>query len=140
MNAIQALQPIEDRLIRHFYNGSEGQHETVWNPAVDVYESNDTYRIELELPGISKDAIEVNYEDEILSVKANRQTPELAEGVRAWKTERRTGNFYRSFRLVKDIDADSIQANYNDGVLTINLKKTEKVSGKRIEVFSGSAS
>ena len=134
MTAFQSLQPIEDRLIRHFFNESNGCNETVWTPVVDVYESPDAYRIEVELPGINKADIEVHYEDDILSVKAKRNQSELSEGVKEWKRERKTGTFYRSFRLVKDIKPDTITAQFADGVLTLSLAKVEKIQGKRIEI------
>jgi HSP20 family protein len=134
MNALQYLQPIEDRSIRQLLNSGNEAPEMVWNAPVDVYESKDAYRVEVEFPGIGKENIEIHYEDDVLSVSAKRDTPDIAEGVREWKKERRTGKFYRSFKLVKDINDEHISANYQDGILTVTLPKSEKVKPKQIPI------
>ena len=104
-------------------------------PAVDIKETDTEYQVIADLPGISKDNLEVSLKDEVLSltVQTRQEQSEESEG-RIVRQERYRGTFHRSFKLNDTVDAENIQANYKDGVLTISVPKKEPVQPKQIEI------
>lgn len=133
MNTRHSFMPIERELSKAFF-GRTCETQTSWQPLVNVYESNESYQIELELPGLSKDDINVRYEDELLVVEGERQAPNETNEVKTWRKERSYGKFARTFRLIKDVDTDSISAQMNLGILTLTLSKNEKAKARLIEI------
>ena len=103
-------------------------------PRADVIEGEQEYRIRMDLPGVQADALEINVERQMLTVKAERKT-ELPEGFEQLRRERadRTA-FTRTFRLGNVVDPDGIKANLQDGVLEIALPKSEQSVARRIQV------
>lgn len=104
-------------------------------PAVDIKETDSEFQVIADLPGISKDNLEVSLKDEVLSltVHSKQEKSEESEG-RIVRQERYQGTFHRSFRLNESVDAENIQANYKDGVLTITVPKKEPVLPRQIEI------
>ena len=107
-----------------------------WNraPRVDVLESDAEYRILMDLPGVKSDNLEINLEDQDLTVKAEREI-DLDEGWSARRRERPArASFSRTFSLGNAVEIDHIGAHLEDGVLQITLPKSEKSVPRRIEV------
>ena len=104
-------------------------------PAVDIKETDTEYQVIADLPGISKDNLEVSLKDEVLNltVHSKQEQNEESEG-RIVRQERYQGTFHRSFKLNDTVDAENIQANYKDGVLTISVPKKEPVHPTQIEI------
>ncbi len=104
-------------------------------PAVDVKETDTEYQVIADLPGISKDNLEVSVKDDVLSltVRSEDEKSEESEG-RIIRQERYRGTFHRSFRLSDRVDDENIQATYKDGVLSISVPKKEPVQPRKIEV------
>jgi HSP20 family protein len=106
-----------------------------YTPRVDIYEAADEVVLQCDMPGITPQDIDVRFEKGELSLYGKvqpRQAP--AEYL---DEEYGVGDFYRSFAIALEIDADKISAEYRDGVLTIHLPKQERVKPKRIAVRSG---
>ena len=105
-----------------------------WNPRVDIAELEDRYEVHAELPGLTREDINVTLEDGVLMISGEkkRQTETTQEAYR--RTERVYGKFSRSFNLGDRVSADKISAAYKDGVLTVALPKAEEVKPKAIEV------
>ena len=103
-------------------------------PRADVIEGDQEYRILMDLPGVKSDDLEINVENQMLTVKAVRKV-ELPDGFEQKRRERaeQTG-FARTFRLGNAVDADGIKAALTDGVLQITLPKSEKSLARRIAV------
>lgn len=101
----------------------------------DLKETDDKYIIEAELPGISKDAVKVNYSNNNIIISAKRE--DIVEDKREnyIRRERSYGEFKRAFYL-DNVDENNIRASFNDGVLKINLPKLEKDKkiGRQIEI------
>ena len=101
----------------------------------DLKETDDEYIIEADLPGISKDAVKVNYSNNNIIISAKRE--DIVEDKREnyIRRERSYGEFKRAF-YVDNVDENNIRASFNDGVLKINLPKLEKDKkiGKQIEI------
>ena len=101
---------------------------------VDIEEADKEYRIRADLPGVRKDDIAVSVEDNVLSIGAKFQgEKEQADGKRV-HTERVSGDFSRSFRLSRDIEADKIGAEIKDGVLILRLPKSGAAARRSVEI------
>lgn len=112
----------------------EARESAVWAPRVDLSETEDAYFIHVDVPGMTKDDLEINYQDGVLSVSGERRAEERKERHNFVRVERSFGNFYRSFRLPKAVDEGSIEATYENGVLTIEVQKSEESKPRRIEI------
>jgi HSP20 family protein len=107
---------------------------TDWAPAVDIKETDEAYSIEAELPGMSKDDIKVTVQDGVLSIQGERRQEEETGDRKHHRVERVYGSFIRRFTLPENVDENSINANFKDGVLSLTLTKTEPAQPRAIEV------
>ena len=104
-------------------------------PLVDITESDTGYRIAADLPGLSKEDIHVSVENDVLTISGEKKREEEKhEKGRYYHYERSFGKFSRSFTLPANVDSANIEAKFANGVLEINLKKTEAAKPKAIEV------
>jgi len=107
-------------------------------PRLDVIERENDYLVRTEIPGASKDDIEVAVENGVLTISAEtKSATEQKEGERVIRQERRYGRYVRSLRLDKTVEEKKVHANYKDGVLELTLPKAEEVKPKRITVNVG---
>lgn len=104
------------------------------NMATDIVENPEEFIVKVTVPGIKADDIEVTYNNNVLTIKGETKEEQNIKDAQYILHERRHGNLMRSFSLPSNIDADSIQAQYNDGVLTLRLSKAEEAKPKRIPV------
>lgn len=108
-----------------------------WLPPVDISENERAYRIDVEIPAVAADNVDVSVKDGVLTVSGERKgESESSEGKRH-RVERRWGRFSRSFRLPENVDEQSIEAHAKDGVLYLTIAKKEKAQARRIEVDHG---
>lgn len=132
------IQSDMDRLFDTFFptrTESEGSSDaTIWTPRVDLAETEEAYLIHVDVPGVSKDAININYHDGVLSISGERTNEAREEGANFMRVERFAGRFYRSFSLPKAISTDAIEATYADGVLNVTVPKAEESKPRRIQV------
>jgi HSP20 family protein len=105
-------------------------------PAADVVETETDLRVMLELPGLSPEQVAVDLENNVLTIRGDKQERRSEGDERyTWHLmERRYGSFSRSFVLPRDVDADRIEAHFEHGVLTVTIPKSEKARRRRIEV------
>jgi HSP20 family protein len=108
-----------------------------WTPDLDVFEDEDNVIVKVELPGMKKDEIEVSFHDGTLSISGERKSDSKFENGEVYRAERFVGRFQRSISLPTPIAADKVSAQYKDGILTINLPKTEEAKPKHIDVKVG---
>ena len=111
-------------------------------PAVDVYEDEHKLVLKLEVPGIQQEDLDIRLENQTLTVKGQRGFEAEEKEENFHRIERRFGSFVRSFTLPQTIDANSISAKYEAGVLAIQLAKKEAAKPKqvKIEVSGGQTS
>jgi HSP20 family protein len=135
-NDLSRMQREFDRLFNDFFptTTSEGQAKRSWVPSVDLSETKDAYKVHLDVPGIAKEDLSINYHDGVLTVSGERKSEEKTEDTNYVRLERSFGSFYRSFNLPSAVKADAIQANYKDGVLDIEVPKADEVKPLRIKV------
>jgi HSP20 family protein len=112
---------------------------TARTPAADVWEEDTQYVMELELPGLNRDSIDVRVEDNLLTIatkKTDNGNESQSESRKYVLRERRHGDFVRSFSLPKDVDTSAIEARAHDGILTLTIGKAEQAQPRSIEIKS----
>ena len=103
---------------------------------IDAYRRGEEFVVELDLPGVQSDSIDLTVEKNVLTVHAERRRDET-EGVELLVGERPHGTFSRQLFLGDTLDTDAIQADYVDGVLTLRLPVAEKAKPRRVEINTG---
>jgi HSP20 family molecular chaperone IbpA len=102
-------------------------------PTTDIFETEDALTVVMDLPGVSKQNVDVNVENDVLRIEA-RIDPSKYEGMEPLYTEYNVGHFARSFTLSSKIDQQQISAQLEDGVLTLTLKKAKEAMPRRISI------
>ena len=102
-------------------------------PATDIFETEDGLTVVMEVPGVDREAIDINLENDVLKVEA-KIDPAKYEGMEPLYTEYNVGHFARSFTLSNKIDRQQISAKLEDGVLTLSLKKAKEAMPRKISV------
>jgi HSP20 family protein len=125
-----------ERLFEEFFPTlrREEEREFVWAPAVDVYENDKAYVVEVDLPGLRKEDVRVTVQDGVLTIQGERRLAREEKGVDYHRQERFYGKFLRSFTVPETVDVDRISAEFKDGVLRLTLPKREPTAGRVIEV------
>ena len=128
-----------DRVVGDIFgpNASRRLAEKVqqWRPAADLASDEDGYTVRFDVPGVSKDAININIEERVLTVSGERtDTFESDEKSNVYRRETFHGKFSRAFRLPEDADTNSVTANYVDGVLEVRVSKSPQAQARRIEI------
>jgi HSP20 family protein len=100
-------------------------------PNTDIFEADDALTLVMELPGVDKQAVEVNIENDVLRVEGRIDFSKYGD-LDPLHTEYNVGHFARSFTLSNKIDQQNISAQLDDGVLTLTLKKTKEAAPRRI--------
>jgi len=105
-----------------------------WNPPVDIEEEKDNYIVRAELPGVKQKDIHVSLVGNTLTISGERKAEhkEKHEGYHCY--ERVFGEFRRSFQLPTEVEADKIKAKQKDGILEIDIPKSEKAKPKEISI------
>jgi HSP20 family molecular chaperone IbpA len=101
------------------------------SPAVDVYETEDKLVMMLDMPGVSKDEIKVHIDNSVITITGNAKIPQKGD---FRYLEFRPCDYKRSFELGAEIDQEKIQADYKQGVLSIQMPKQEKPKNKEITI------
>jgi len=113
---------------------SSGQFLNGWMPPVDLYEDKDNLHLKTELPGMSKDDIEISIHDGVLTLSGERKLDEKYESAETYRSERCLGRFQRTLTLPSQVNADKVKAHYQDGILTVLMPKAEESKPKHIEI------
>jgi HSP20 family protein len=134
------LSTLRDEMNRLFdislpgFGGREDRLLGVWSPALDVFQDKDHVFVKCELPGMKKEDIQISLHENALTISGERkQEQEVKEGD-GYRSERFFGRFHRSLTLPVRVSADSVKAQYKEGILTVTLAKAEEAKPKQIEV------
>ena len=119
-----------NRLVDQVWNGRQES----WLPAVDVFDTKEAVVLKAELAGMDPDEIQIEVEDNVLTIKGERTLEDKVDEERYYRVERRFGSFQRSLALPQGVKADDIQAGYEDGILTVRVPKAEEEKPQRIEI------
>jgi HSP20 family protein len=140
---VMALQNRMNSLFQDFSRSNSGENDVVTTagfvPPVDIYEDEHKLVLKLEIPGIRQEDLDVRMENSTLSVKGERSFESEGKEENFHRVERRYGSFYRAFTVPNTIDPESIKAEYDAGVLRLELQKRAESKPKQIKVNVGSA-
>lgn len=103
-------------------------------PAVDVYEDKDNVIVEATLAGIKPEDVEINVHEDVLTIEGRRQSSSEVEEKDYYRKEVRAGSFHRSIMLPASVQADKAQAQFENGMLKINLPKEETSKSKSVKI------
>lgn len=123
-----------DGLLDNFFTDTP-----VWNartPAVDVREAEDEYLMEAELPGLTDENIELNVEDNILTLSSKKEENKEEKKNGYLIRERRKHEFARTFVLPKDVDREKIKGEFKNGLLVVSIPKKPEAKPRKIDVKS----
>src|SRR5438067_12601210 len=121
-----------ETLVRENRNADQQRSEQLIMPAASVLEGDGAYILNVEMPGVNKEGLEISVENNELTIIGRRSLPQI-EGVLIHR-ESRPENFRRTFELDPSIDADKISAKMEQGVATLTLPKAEHVKPRKIVV------
>ena len=140
-NPLQDLMVLQDRMNRLFEDATQRRSQADtgagdeferadWTPAADIYETNSGYLIAIDLPGIERESLEIDVDDNRLIVKGTRTIAESKQQ----RMERPRGKFLRTFSVPASVDQGKIAAEYKDGVLQLSLPKRSEQKPKKIDI------
>ena len=108
-----------------------------WTPAIDAWETEQAFVVQLDLPGLTADQVDVNFDRNTLTVRGTRDAtiPKVENGeLRVFIAERTPGTFTRTLRFPQYVESSKIEASFANGVLTITVPKAETAKPRKIEV------
>ena len=117
--------------------GRAEESYSYWTPAVDAWETEHAFVVQLDLPGLTPDQVDVNFDRNTLTIRGTRgaTVPQPEKGdVRVFLAERTAGSFTRSLRFPQYVESSKIEASFANGVLTITVPKAETAKPRKIEV------
>ena len=129
-----------NRMFDQFFRGGNGEEAgwgvRTWAPPVDIYETDDALILKAELPGVSKDNVNIEIHQNILILRGQRKHEAEVKEENYHRVERAYGTFQHAFALPTLVDQEHVQATYKDGVLELRLPKSEAAKPKRIAIQS----
>jgi HSP20 family protein len=131
---VTSLQDQINRLFNETLDRSEGANLTAWAPAVDIYETEHNLVVKADLPDIKPEELDIRVENNILTIRGERKFEKKVEENNYLRVERAYGSFSRSFSLANTVNTEAIQADYQNGVLTLSIPKREEAKPKQIKV------
>lgn len=121
-------------IMDEFFNDAVQTRRDTFVPSIDVSETDDQFLISAELPGMNKEDINISLENGRLSISGERSFEKEDKGKKYHRVESSYGAFERSFQLPDNVDAESISASYENGLLDISIDKSEEEVKKQIEI------
>lgn len=107
---------------------------TSWMPTADISETENSFEIYAELPGVVENDVNVSVTDNLLTIKGEKRQEGKTEGKNFHRVERRYGSFQRSFTLPKNVETADIKAGFKDGVLALTIPKAEAAKPTEIPI------
>ncbi|MDX1416675.1 MAG: Hsp20/alpha crystallin family protein [Candidatus Promineifilaceae bacterium] len=141
-NPMRDMMSLRDEMNRLFEQAFEDmplsrwQPSTSWGLAVDVSENDDAFIITAPVPGVNPDDIEITISDNVLTIKGEFKVDESIEEEKYHIRERRYGSFGRSLTLPVTVNADEVEASYENGVLKLAVPKADEVKPRRIQIHA----
>ena len=125
-----------DSFLDNFMEDRGSAFKTDFAPSVNTREGEHAYHVEVDLPGVKKDDIDVDVKDNMVTISGERKTKKEVKEEDYYKVESSYGKFERSFTLPENVDVENIHAESQDGVLEVVIPKLEKVKkqSKKIEI------
>jgi len=124
------------RLLDTFFNDLQGEEVSNrgWVPPVDIQETEDAYKLQAELPGLTKDDINITLENNVLRLSGERKFEKDVQKESYHRIERTYGAFSRAFALPQQVEADGVEAAFENGILTVTVPKAEQAKPRKISI------
>src|SRR5229473_3178888 len=137
----RGVTTLQDQINRLFNDAFEqtGEESSLssWAPAVDIYETEHELVVKADLPDVDPKDLDIRVENNLLTLRGERKFEKKVSEENYLRVERAYGSFTRSFSLANSVNAEAIQADYQNGVLTLSLPKREEAKPKQIKVNVG---
>lgn len=135
---LREMEDMFDRYTRgpgwHAGRGRELVASADWTPRVDISETDHEFVIKAEIPDVKKDEVKVSVDNGMVTIQGERKHEKEEKGKKFHRIERFYGKFVRSFSLPNNVDETKIKATFKDGMLNLQIPKTETAKPKAIEV------
>lgn len=138
---VKELEDVSSRLNRIFRRSpgrADPSQEALtvadWSPSADITETDAAYLVKAEIPGVKKEDVKVTVQDGMLTIQGERKLEKEEKGRKFHRIECSYGSFVRSFRMPDDADANTVNAEFKDGVLNLTLTKSAKAKPESINV------
>ena len=126
-----------NRLFNTLFGPENGQAQQRWVPAMDLVEADDEFVLKADLPGLTEDDVSIEVRDNALTISGERKSESEQKGRGWYRVEREFGRFSRSLTLPEGVNADSIGASFENGVLEVRIPKPEQPKPRRIQIGGG---
>jgi len=113
---------------------TQQMRNAAWAPTMDIYEQDGDLVVKADLPGVKKEDIDIELDQDALILKGQRQSENEVREENYYRVERSTGTFYRRLPLPGNVSPDQVKANFNDGVLEVRLPKPEQEQSQRKKI------
>ncbi|MBN2090976.1 Hsp20/alpha crystallin family protein, partial [candidate division KSB1 bacterium] len=127
---------VREQANRDFSVSNQGRENVSvsWEPIADMVETDEGYKITMELAGVPKEDVKLNIVENMLTIKGEKKNELKVPEKNFYRIERHFGNFQRTFHLNDNVDVNKIQATFKDGILTISLGKREETKPREISI------
>jgi len=105
-----------------------------WLPPVDISETDESLVLVAELPGLSKEEVDITLENNVLSIRGERKFEKKTDHESYHRIERTYGSFSRSFTLPTNLSSDKVQASFENGLLRVEIPKAEEAKPRKIDI------
>jgi HSP20 family protein len=124
------------RLFESFFNDMQGEEVSNrgWVPPVDIQEIEEGYRLQAELPGLTKEDLQITLENNVLRLTGERKFEREARKESFHRIERTYGSFSRAFALPSQVNPEGVQASFENGILTLTVPKAEQAKPRKIAI------
>jgi HSP20 family protein len=139
---LNTIQNEMNRLFNTFFetSGTQSGGHTAgrrWLPAMDLVESGDDFVLRADLPGLSEDDVNIELEDNVLTISGERKSEHEERKEGYYRLERASGSFSRSLTLPEGVDPEKVRANFDRGVLEVRIPKPEQRKPRKVTISAG---
>ena len=136
LRELGSLQNEMNRLFNTVFDTPQPGGSTMrrWMPAMDLVETDESFVLRADLPGLSEEDIKIEFDDGTLTVSGERKSEHESKGEGYYRVERAFGSFSRSLTLPQGVDPEAVTANFDRGVLEVQIPKPEARKPRRIEI------
>jgi HSP20 family protein len=133
-HTLSGLQEQVNRLFETSQGRADNSALTTWVPAVDIYETENELVLKADLPDMNEKDLDIRVENNMLTIRGERKFEQQVKEENYLRVERAYGTFSRSFSLPNTVNTEAIKAEYNHGVLTVQLPKRAEAKPKQVKV------
>ncbi len=137
---LNTIQTDMNRLFNTFFaspTAGNGGSLRRWIPAMDLVETENDFVLKADLPGLNEDDVRIEVEDNVLTISGERKSEREERKDGYYRVERASGSFRRSLTLPEGVDPESVQANFERGVLEVRIPKPEERKPHKVEISVG---